>query len=122
MIMSQIFLDPTKYTDFVNSLNTEKVKEQNGMFAEIQKICDSYKKIFEEEKTNEMKTFETLEKSEGYTKYTSFVIKPVETKITYTTDKNQLGYDQNKEKLTNLYSNMNTNSDQKTFNGKVKFN
>ena len=28
MIMSQIFLDPTKYTDFVNSLNTEKVKEQ----------------------------------------------------------------------------------------------
>ena len=122
MIMSQIFLDPTKYTDFINSLNTEKVKEQNGMFAEIQKICDSYKKIFEEEKTNEMKTFETLEKSEGYTKYTSFVIKPVETKITYTTDKNQLGYDQNKEKLTNLYSNMNTNSDQKTFNGKVKFN
>ncbi len=52
MLMSQIFLDSTKYTDFVNSLNTEKVKEQNGMFAEIQKICDSYKKIFEEEKTN----------------------------------------------------------------------
>jgi len=120
--MSHIFLDENKYNAFVDTLLTEKIKkESQDMVDLIKKECEYWKTQFKLEHDAEIKVFDDFEKSSEYKPYETFKIEEFDTKISYTTDNvgNNL---QKKNRLKNLYSDVNVNASNKTYNGKVKFN
>jgi hypothetical protein len=120
MVMSNIMLDDNKYNSFVDSLITDKVKKDNQMETNIRKYCEDFKVKCKLEHDAEIANFDTVEKSETYKSYTTFKIDEFDTKVPYTTE-NLSNTIQNKIRIKNLYSDVNVNVKNKTYNGKVKF-
>jgi hypothetical protein len=121
MVMSNIMLDDNKYNSFVDSLITDKVKKDKQMETNIRKYCEDFKVKCKLEHDAEIANFDTVEKSETYKSYTTFKLEEFDTKVPYTTE-NLSNTIQNKIRIKNLYSDVNVNVKNKTYNGKVKFN
>ena len=120
-VMSTIFTNDDKYNEFVSRLLTEKVKGNSDLVTFIQKTCDNLKIEYTREYEAEQKLFTDFEKSESYQKISSYKVDEFNTKLNYTTEKNNETKD--KEKLLKqTYSDSNINNSRKTFNGKITFN
>ena len=121
MTMSQTFTNADKYTEFVNKLLTERVKGNADLVRLIEETCAILKTQYVKEYEAEKKIFTTFETSEEYQKYLNYKIEQFNTKVNYTTKKDNQTND--KEKLLKkTYSTLNINNNRKTFNGKVTFN
>lgn len=123
--MSDYFLDDSKYNLFVTDLtNGNEVKNKN-VSDKIREICDTIKSIYTSVHDDEIKDTEiSLFKTETYQTFLNFDIEEnIEGTniVNYTTPPTNNLNDKNKL-ISNLYSNVNLNSDKKTFNGKVKLN
>ena len=119
--MSTTFTNDDKYNEFVNRLLTEKVKGNSDLVKLIESTCKDLQIQFKREYDLEKKRFDDFEKSESYQKFLNFKIEEFDTKLNYTTKKDNDTKD--KEKLLKqTYSNLNINNNRKTFNGKITFN
>ena len=119
--MSSIFTDDKKYNTFVNSITSvDKVKDNQSLIGAIKQTCEEIKLQHKKEHDSEIKKFDDIEKGEVYKQFETFTITEFDTKVSYTTDNvgNNL---QKKNRLKNLYSDVNVNTNNKTYNGKVKF-
>lgn len=124
-IMSQVFFDTNKNTDFKNYLlnsplygdKKSKVEEIiNKTIEEINKLYNSYTTI-----NNNRFSDKNIKESDTYKKLiTSPIDTTVSYKLNYTFTTN--GTQQQKERITNLYSTNNINTKFDTFDGKIKFN
>jgi outer membrane protein OmpA-like peptidoglycan-associated protein/uncharacterized protein YktA (UPF0223 family) len=121
MVMSEIFLDNTKFTTFVNSLITDKIKSEPGMEDAVRRSCNNFKDICKSQYDFEKKLYTDFEVSPEYQLYKNFKIESFDTKLSYSTDNigNNL---QKKNRLKDLFSDTNINNKEKTYNDKVKFN
>jgi hypothetical protein len=124
IVMSNIMLDDNKYNSFVDSLITEKVKKDKSgtlMETNIRKYCEEFKLKCKKEHDVEISNFDIVEKNEMFKTFTTFKLDEFDTTIPYTTE-NLSNTIQNKIRIKNLYSDVNVNVSNKTYNGKVKFN
>jgi hypothetical protein len=123
MVMSDIMLDDNKYKTFVDSLITDKIKNDTSgtMEQSIRTYCEEFKVKCKIEHDAEMKNFDTVENTPVYVSYKEFKITEFDTKVPYTTE-NLSNTIQNKNRIKDLYSDLNVNISNKTYNGKVKFN
>jgi hypothetical protein len=119
--MSTVFTNDDKYNEFVNKLLTDKVKGNADLVALIQTTCDDLKVQYTAEYEAEKKLFTDFEASQDYITFVNFKIEPFDTKLNYTTEKNN-DNNQNKKLLKQTYSDLNVNKSKKTFNGKITFN
>lgn len=122
MTMSHIFLDDNKYNAFVTSLTTsKKIKDDLGIVDDIKKYCEIFKAKCKTEHDAEIKLFNDIETSADYKTYETFKLDEFDSKLQYTTEK--IGNNLQKiNRIKNLYSDVNVNTSNKTYNGKVKFN
>lgn len=121
MVMSSILLDEPKYNSFVDSLITQKIKDTAGMESAIRTACSEFKKLSKEQHDYEVANFKEFEESSEYKKYTTFKIDEFNAKVSYSTD--NIGNNiQKKKRIKDLYSNINLNNKEKTYNNKVQFN
>jgi hypothetical protein len=123
MVMSEIMLDDNKYNSFVNSLITEKVKNDKSktlMETNIRKYCEDFRVKCKLEHDAEIANFDEVEKGSEYKTYTTFKLEEFDTTVPYTTEDTSNTI-QNKIRIKNLYSDVNVNVSNKTYNGKVKF-
>jgi hypothetical protein len=121
--MSEIMLDDNKYNSFVNSLITEKVKNDKSktlMETNIRKYCEDFRVKCKLEHDAEIANFDEVEKGSEYKTYTTFKLEEFDTTVPYTTEDTSNTI-QNKIRIKNLYSDVNVNVSNKTYNGKVKF-
>jgi hypothetical protein len=121
MVMSSILLDEPKYNSFVDSLITQKIKDTAGMESAIRTACSEFKKLSKEQHDYEVANFKNFEESSEYKIYTTFKIDEFNTKVSYSTD--NIGNNiQKKKRIKDLYSDINLNNKEKTYNDKVQFN
>ena len=121
MVMSDVFVDKNKYDTFVESLLTDQVNGNSDLVKLIKETCESLRAQYIQEYDTEKKIFTTFESSDTYNKYKNFKIDEFNTKVQYTTQKDNTTNDKRKL-LKNTYSDLNVNKDRKTFNGKITFN
>jgi len=122
MVMSDVFNDDNKFNTFVNTLLTDQVKGNSDLVALIEQTCNSLKEQYRKEYQAEKKIFTDFETSETYTKYKSFKIDEFNTKLAYTTKKDDIEDYKDKQKLLKkTYSDLNINNKKDTFNGKITF-
>ena len=131
--MGPIFYDDTKKTDLINYLLNsplygEKKSDVEKTINDATKKCvnqfNLYTKRNIDKKFNveAIKNFEDPEKRVN--RYKSLITSPIDETVSYklnytfTTD----GTQQQKERITNLYSTNNINTKFDTFDGKIKFN
>jgi hypothetical protein len=116
-------LDDNKYQTFVDSLITDKIKNDTSgtMEQSIRTYCEDFRVKCKLEHDAEIANFDTVEKSSEYKTYTTFKLEEFDTTVPYTTEDTSNTI-QNKIRIKNLYSDVNVNVSNKTYNGKVKFN
>ena len=121
MTMSPIFLDDNKFNAFVKNLTSGPKIDKNPLLVKgIEKLSNDFKVKCKEEHDAELKFFDDLMKGSDYQTYEKYEITEFDTKVGYTTDKvgNNL---QKKNRLKDLYLDVNVNTNNKTYNGKVTF-
>jgi hypothetical protein len=121
MVMSPIFLDDNKFNSFVTNLTSgPKIKTNPLLVKGIEKLSNDFKVKCKEEHDAELKFFDDLMKGSDYQTYEKYEITEFDSKVGYTTDKvgNNL---QKKNRLKDLYLDVNVNTNNKTYNGKVTF-
>jgi len=120
LVMSTIFTDDAKYKIFVESLMTELVKKNTFMELDIREECERLKTLFIEEFDAEKKLIDIFENSPSYEAYKNYIIEPFDTKLAYSTKKDN-NYKDNEKILKQTYSDININNDN-NFNNKITFN
>jgi hypothetical protein len=120
LCMSGIFTDDARYKPFVESLMTELVKKNTLMEKDIRDICEKLKLLFVKEKETEIKLLKDFETSPTYQTFKNYVIEPFETKMKYSTEKDN-NYKDNEKLLRKTYSDNNINNEN-NFNDKITFN
>ena len=120
LCMSSIFTDDARYKPFVESLMTELVKKNTLMEKDIRDICEKLKVLFVKEKETEIKLLKDFEDGPSYQTFKNYVIEPFETKMKYSTEKDN-NYKDNEKLLKKTYSDNNINNDN-NFNDKITFN
>jgi hypothetical protein len=121
MTMSPIFLDDNKFNDFVTNLTSgPKISKNQKLIDGIKKISNEFKGKCKEEYDAELKFFDTLMTGSDYQTYEKYEITEFDSKVQYTTDNvgNNL---QKKNRLKDLYLDVNVKTSNKTYNGKVTF-
>ena len=122
IVMSDIMLDNNKYETFIGLLTSlDKIKSSDSLKKKLRDLFDVYRTKCQQQRANEDKEFTDYESSPEFQKFQSFEILPFDTKVGYTTSKNEIGYSTGVDRIKNLYSKQNLNKDDK-YNGKVKFN
>jgi len=122
LTMSSVFLNDGQFEEFVNFLvTTDKVKDNTKLVEGIRKDCEVLKKVYKQEHDAEIKRLDDITNTEDYKGYETFKLVEFDTKLQYTTDNvgNNL---QKKNRLKDLYLDVNVNNKDNTYNGKVKFN
>ena len=116
-IMSSIFLNGDKYNSFVNTItglisnNTDKTN--------VVKSCDEFLNNCDNQILKEKNLFDSY-KLDKLPKFLEETVSEFDTKLTYTT-KIESGENDKQKTMENVYSNINTNKDTDTYNGKIKF-
>jgi hypothetical protein len=121
MTMAPIFLDDNKFNSFVTNLTSgPKIKTNPRLVEGIKERSNIFKVKCKEEHDAELKFFDDLMKGSDYQTYEKYEITEFDSKVGYTTDKvgNNL---QKKNRLKDLYLDVNVNTNNKTYNGKVTF-
>jgi len=125
-IMSQVFFDNNKKTDFRNYLLNSTVYGDNKINVEkVVDICiENCVNLFNyyTEKNNER--FSDKIKTNEKLGYTNLVVSPIDQAVKYTlkSEPTSNPTQQQKKRITDLYSTNNINSKAETFDGKIKFN
>jgi len=120
LCMSSIFTDDAKYQPFVESLMTELVKKNTLMEQDIRSVCEELKTLFVKEKEVETKILTDFETSPAYQTFKNYIIEPFETKMKYSTKKDN-NYKDNEKLLKKTYSDNNLDK-LDNFNNKITFN
>jgi hypothetical protein len=120
LCMSSVFTDDARYKPFVESLMTELVKKNTLMEKDIRDICEKLKLLFVKEKETETKLLKDFEDGPSYQTFKNYVIEPFETKMKYSTEKDN-NYKDNEKLLRKTYSDNNINNEN-NFNDKITFN
>jgi len=120
LCMSSVFTDDARYKPFVESLMTELVKKNTLMEKDIRDTCEKLKVLFVKEKETEIKLLKDFEDGPSYQTFKNYVIEPFETKVKYSTEKDN-NYKDNEKLLKQTYSDNNINNDN-NFNNKITFN
>jgi len=121
MTMSPVFLDDNKFNAFVTNLTSgPKISKNTLLIDGIKKISNDFKVKCKEEYDAELKYFDDLMKGSDYQTYEKYEITEFDSKVQYTTDNvgNNL---QKKNRLKDLYLDVNVKTSNKTYNGKVTF-
>jgi hypothetical protein len=121
MVMSDVFVDDNKFNAFVDKLLTDQVKGNSDLVAVIRDECNKLKVQYVKENQAEKKIFTEFENSEVYNKYKTFKTDEFDSKVKYTTQKDNTTKDKQKL-LKKTYSDLNVNNKKDTFNGKITFN
>ena len=120
LCMSSIFTDDARYKPFVESLMTELVKKNTLMEKDIRDTCEKLKLLFVKEKETETKLLKDFEDGTSYQTFKNYVIEPFDTKVKYSTEKDN-NYKDNEKLLRKTYSDNNINNEN-NFNDKITFN
>jgi len=124
MVMCRIFYDKNKLTDFITFLLREGLKDVNKFENKLEKVCNEFKDIVNEELKEQEKYFKKIKDKQEFINYqnsNSFPPNKVR-KFKYTTI---IPTDKKTEKenlVNNLWKDVNVNTDPKTWEGKAKFN
>ena len=115
-------LDNNKYETFIGLLTSlDKIKSSDSLKKKLRDLFDVYRTKCQQQRANEDKEFTDYESSPEFQKFQSFEILPFDTKVGYTTSKDEPNYNDGVDRIKKLYSKQNLNNNKK-YNGKVKFN
>jgi outer membrane protein OmpA-like peptidoglycan-associated protein len=123
MVMAQIFNDKNKLTQFINTIISGELKNDNKLVRKFNSICDDFADLTKKELTAEQKFIKTIRDKESYSKFVNQPAYPKGKlrKFTYTTVPDSATEAQQKTDIANLYKTVNVNNDKLTFDGKIKF-
>jgi hypothetical protein len=125
IIMSRILQNKSKREEFVNQIiKGDVLKKDSDILKEFKKATNYVADYYDDELDAEERAFSKLGKSKEYKNFIKdedlLYPKGKTRKFTYTTVPNS-EIEENKKRILNLYSTTNINTDNKTFNGKIKF-
>lgn len=131
ILMSRILTDKNKKNDFIKGvikgglLDYKKPKYQFNLNDIFTDIVDKLSKQYKEELDDEEKIIKDFKKKNEYKKFVNGVEESLYPKgkirkFTYTTVPNESKQEQQKINLLDIYATTNSNTDKKTFDGKVK--
>ncbi len=123
MVMAQIFNDKNKLTQFINTIISGELKNDNKLVRKFNNICDDFADLTKKELVAEQKFIKTIRDKESYSKFVNQPAYPKGKlrKFTYTTVPDPATETQQKTDIANLYKTVNVNNDPLTFDGKIKF-
>jgi hypothetical protein len=126
MVLSQIFGNKNKYTDFINKIISGElltVKSPSNLKNKFEKICEDFKKIVDKELLSESNHIKKIKESPTYTDYVNKFVYPKGKlrKFEYTTIPDPATDAQQQKDIMALYSGVNSDSDNKSYDGKIKF-
>jgi hypothetical protein len=123
MVMAQIFNDKNKLTQFINTIISGELKNDNKLVRKFNNICDDFADLTKKELVAEQKFIKTIRDKESYSKFVNQPAYPKGKlrKFTYTTVPDPATEAQQKTDIANLYKTVNVNNDKLTFDGKIKF-
>jgi hypothetical protein len=126
MVLAQIFGNKNKYNDFINKIisgDLLTVKNPSNLKNKFEKICDIFKKNVDKELLEESKHIKKVKESPDYTKYVNQFVYPKGKlrKFEYTTIPDTATDAQQQKDIMALYSGVNSDSDNKYYDGKIKF-
>lgn len=126
MVLAQIFGNKNKYNDFINRIisgDLLTVKSPSNLKNKFEKICDIFKKNVDKELLEESKHIKKVKESPDYTKYVNQFVYPKGKlrKFEYTTILDTATDAQQQKDIMALYSGVNSDSDNKYYDGKIKF-
>jgi hypothetical protein len=127
MVMARIFEDKNKLKDFQTKLlagDLSTSKNISFLKRKLNSFCDDFRDIVINELKAEEKIATNLRKDATYKKIVNETayVRGKARKFNYTTVVNQATNKQQDKEIKDLYSTKNTNTDNKTFNGKIQFN
>jgi hypothetical protein len=126
MVLAQIFGNKNKYNDFINKIisgDLLTVKSPSNLKNKFEKICDIFKKNVDKELLEESKHIKKVKESPNYTEYVNQFVYPKGKlrKFEYTTIPDTATDAQQQKDIMALYSGVNSDSDNKYYDGKIKF-
>lgn len=126
MVLAQIFGNKNKYNDFINKIISGElltVKSPSNLKNKFEKICDNFKKIVDKELLLESNHIKKIKEFPEYTKYVNEFVYPKGKlrKFEYTTIPDTATDAQQQKDIMALYSGVNSDSDNKSYDGKIKF-
>ena len=126
MVLAQIFNNKNKFNDFINKIIIGElltIKTPSNLKNKFEKICEDFKKIVDKELLDEIKYITDVKKFPEYTKYVNEFVYPKGKlrKFEYTTIPDTATDAQQQKDIMELYSGVNSNSDNKSYDGKIKF-
>jgi len=126
MVLAQIFGNKNKYNDFINKIISGElltVKSPSNLKNKFEKICDNFKKIVDKELLLESNHIKKIKEFPEYTKYVNEFVYPKGKlrKFEYTTIPDTATDAQQQKDVMTLYSGVNSDSDNKSYDGKIKF-
>jgi hypothetical protein len=126
MVLAQIFGNKNKYNDFINKIITGElltIKSPSNLKNKFEKICDNFKKKVDKELLEESNKIKKIKESPNYTDYVNKLVYPKGKlrKFEYTTIPDTATDAQQQKDIMELYSGVNSNSDNKSYDGKIKF-
>ena len=126
MVLAQIFGNKNKYNDFINKIITGElltIKSPSNLKNKFEKICDNFKKKVDKELLEESNKIKKIKESPNYTDYVNKLVYPKGKlrKFEYTTIPDTATDAQQQKDIMALYSGVNSDSDNKSYDGKIKF-
>lgn len=126
MVLAQIFGNKNKYNEFINKIITGElltIKSPSNLKNKFEKICDNFKKIVDKELLEESNKIKKIKESPNYTDYVNKLVYPKGKlrKFEYTTIPDTTTDAQQQKDIMALYSGVNSDTDNKTYDGKIKF-
>jgi hypothetical protein len=124
MVMARIFENKDKLEKFKDTVISSDISGTPKLRKTFDKICDDFREKVLKELRAEEKYIKDIKENKEYLDFinTNVYPKGKTRKFTYTTVPNQTTNSQQITLIKNVYSDQNVDNDNKTFNGKIKFN
>ena len=124
MVMARIFENKDKLEKFKDTVISSDISGTPKLRKTFDKICDDFREKVLKELKAEEKYIKDIKENKEYLDFinTNVYPKGKTRKFTYTTVPNQTTNSQQITLIKNVYSDQNVDNDNKTFNGKIKFN
>jgi vacuolar-type H+-ATPase subunit I/STV1 len=124
MVMARIFENKDKLEKFKSTVISTEISNVPKLRKTFDELCDKFKDLVLNELKAEEKKMKDIKEDKEYLSYinTNVYSKGKTRKFNYTTVPNQTTNSQQITLIKNVYSDQNVDNDNKTFNGKIKFN
>ena len=124
MVIARVFSDVNKFLEFKQSLLTNGLKDVPKFEIKLNQICEDFKKIVDTELASEEKLFADIRLKQDFINYEKKDSYPPgkTRKLQYTTVPNQQTETEQKKLVKDVWADINVDSDNKKWDGKVKFN